>query len=108
VTGRQVFDPRQRQCIFPLASVSRPDVRPTQPPIQRVQGVYSRVYSEQSRDLTTHPTLVPRLRMSRIYILSPLWQLNDGSGTALRFFALQPSGCSLHHIRYDDSRLTGE
>jgi hypothetical protein len=35
------FDPRQRQRIFPLASVSRPTLRSTQPPIQWVQEVLS-------------------------------------------------------------------
>jgi hypothetical protein len=32
------FDPRQRQEIFPLASVSRPALGPTQPPVQWVSG----------------------------------------------------------------------
>jgi hypothetical protein len=40
-TARSGFDPRQRQKIFPLASVSRPALRPTQPPVQSVKGVLS-------------------------------------------------------------------
>jgi hypothetical protein len=40
-TGRSGFDPRQRQTIFPLTSVSRPALRPTQPPVQWVPGVLS-------------------------------------------------------------------
>jgi hypothetical protein len=40
-TGRPGFDPRQSQIIFPLASVSRPALRTTQPPIQWVPGVLS-------------------------------------------------------------------
>jgi len=32
-TERPGFDPRQGQRTFPLASVSRPTLRPTQPPI---------------------------------------------------------------------------
>jgi hypothetical protein len=38
-TGVLRFDPRQRQRIFPLASVSRPALGPTQPPVQWVTGV---------------------------------------------------------------------
>jgi hypothetical protein len=40
-TGRSGFDPRQGQRIFPLTSVSRPALRPTQPPVQWVPGVLS-------------------------------------------------------------------
>jgi hypothetical protein len=36
-TRRPGFDLRQRQRIFPLTSVSRPALRPSQPPIQWVQ-----------------------------------------------------------------------
>jgi hypothetical protein len=35
------FDPRQGQRIFPLTSVSRPALGPTQPPAQWVPGVLS-------------------------------------------------------------------
>jgi hypothetical protein len=38
---RSGFDPRQGQRIFPLTSVSRPALRPTQPPVQWVPGVVS-------------------------------------------------------------------
>jgi len=39
------FDLRQRQMIFLLASVSRPGLTPTQPPVQWVLGVVSRGWS---------------------------------------------------------------
>jgi hypothetical protein len=65
-TGRPGFDPRQRQRIFLLASASRPALRPTQPPVQWVPGVKR----GRGVTLTTHPHLVPRLRMSRSYICS--------------------------------------
>jgi hypothetical protein len=35
------FDPRQGQRIFPLTSVSRPALGPTQSPVQWVPGVLS-------------------------------------------------------------------
>jgi hypothetical protein len=37
----EFFGPRQGQGIFPLASLSRPALRPTQPPVQWVPGVLS-------------------------------------------------------------------
>jgi hypothetical protein len=64
-TGRSRFDLRQRQGIFPLASVSRPALRPTQPPVQWVPGVKC----GRGLTLTTHP-LVP-MYMSRSYTTSP-------------------------------------
>jgi hypothetical protein len=55
-TGRSGFDPRRGQRIFPLSSVSRPALGPTQPSVQWVPGV------KRGRDvtLTTLPHLVPR------------------------------------------------
>jgi hypothetical protein len=38
-TGRSRFDPRQGQRIFPLASLSRPALGPTQPPVQWVPEI---------------------------------------------------------------------
>jgi hypothetical protein len=40
-TGRSGFDSRWGQRIFPLASVSRPALGPTQPPVHWVPGVLS-------------------------------------------------------------------
>jgi hypothetical protein len=40
-TGRSGFNPWQRQRIFPVVSVSRPDLRATQSPIQWIPGVLS-------------------------------------------------------------------
>jgi hypothetical protein len=62
---------RQRHLMFPLASVSRPALGPTQRPVCWVLGVLSpglkRVLGVV---LTTHPHLVPRSRMSRSYTSS--------------------------------------
>jgi hypothetical protein len=65
------FNPRQRQRIFPLAFVSRPALVPTQPHVQWVPGVLSPgVKRGRGVVLTSHPHLVPRLRMSRSYACS--------------------------------------
>jgi hypothetical protein len=73
-------DPRQRQRIFLLASASRPALRPTQPPIQWVPGVLSPGVKRVT--LTTHPHLVPRIRMSRSYTSSTRSASMVCSGTA--------------------------
>jgi hypothetical protein len=52
--------------IFPLTSVSRPALGPTQPPVQWVPEVLSLgVKHGRAVTLTTHPYLVPRSGMSR-------------------------------------------
>jgi hypothetical protein len=83
-TGRSGFDPRQGQRIFPLTSVSRPALGPTQPPVQWVPGVLSPgLKRSRGVTLTTHPHLVPRSRMSRSYTSSPPSAFMACSGTAL-------------------------
>jgi hypothetical protein len=58
---------------FFLAPASRPALGPTQPPIQWVLGGLSPgIKRGRGVKLTTHPYLVPRLRMSRSYTSSPL------------------------------------
>jgi hypothetical protein len=88
-TGRPGFDPRKRQWIFLLASASRPAWgQPASCPMGT--GVYSSgVKRGRGVMLTTHPHLVPRLRMSRSYTSSPLGASMACSGTAL------PLPCSL-------------
>jgi hypothetical protein len=64
--------PDRGERIFPVTSVSRPALRPTQPPVQWVPGVLSPgVKRCRGVTLTTHPHLVPGSRVSRSYILSP-------------------------------------
>jgi hypothetical protein len=59
-TGRSRFDPWQGQTIFPLPSVSRPTLGPTQPPVQWIPGILSPgVKRGRGVMLTTHPHLVP-------------------------------------------------
>jgi hypothetical protein len=63
--------PGRSERIFPLASVSRPALGPTQPPAQRVPGVLSRGKTRPGRDADHSPHPVPRSRISRSYIASP-------------------------------------
>jgi hypothetical protein len=58
--------------IFPVASVSRPPLGCTQPPVQWVPGVLSPGLKRgRGVTLTTHPHIMPRSRMSRSYTSSP-------------------------------------
>jgi hypothetical protein len=57
---------------FPVASVSRPALGPTQSPVQWVPGVLSPLLKRgRGVALTTHPYPVPWSRMSRSYTSSP-------------------------------------
>jgi hypothetical protein len=70
--------------IFPLASVSRPALEPTQPPVQWIPGVLSPGLKRgRGVTLTIHPLLVPRSRMSGSYNSSPPSAFISCSGTAL-------------------------
>jgi hypothetical protein len=74
-SGRR-SNPSRGERIFAVASVSRPALRPTQPPVQWVPGVlYAGLKRGRGVTLTTHPHLVPRLWMSRSYT-SPLKRLH--------------------------------
>jgi hypothetical protein len=68
----EVRSPAEAKGLFPLSSVSRPALGPTQTPVPWVPGVLSpggkpgRVVT-----LTTHPHLAPRSGMSKSYTSSP-------------------------------------
>jgi hypothetical protein len=94
-TGRSGFDSQQGKRISPLTSVSRPALRPTQPPVQRVPGVlYLGEKGGRGVTLTTHPHLVQRSRMSRSYTSSPPRATMVCSGTALLLLRGSTSGSS--------------
>jgi hypothetical protein len=71
---------------FSIASLSRPALGPTQPPVQWVPGVLSPGLKRGlGVTLTTHPHLVPRSSMSRSYTSSPPSTFMECSGTAFIF-----------------------
>jgi hypothetical protein len=105
-TGRSGFVPRQGQRIFPLSSVSRPALRPTQSPVQWVPAVLSPGQSAAGAwrwPLTPH--LVPRSRMSRSYISSPP-QAPPWRVAGLFCFAHMGNGCSGVHTAYSRGQAT--
>jgi hypothetical protein len=80
----EVRSPVGAKEFFPLASVSRPALVPTQPPVQWVPVVLSPgVKHGRGVTLTTHPHLIPRSRMSRSYTPLPPSASMACSGTAL-------------------------
>jgi hypothetical protein len=88
---------RQRQWIFPLASASRPALGPTQLPVQWVAGALSPgLKCGRGVTLTTHPQLMPRLRMSRSYTSSIPSAFVACSETALAFKDLQEVEFYIH------------
>jgi hypothetical protein len=78
---------------FSCSFVSRPVLRPTQPPIQWVPGVKR----GRGLTLTTHTLLVPRSRMCRSYAFPP-WRLHGGSGTALLYLLSSVCVSTFHNV----------
>jgi hypothetical protein len=80
------LDDRAIEVRFPAEEkgFSRQTLRPTQPPVQWVPGVLSPgIKRGLGVTLTTHPHVVPRLRMNKSYTSSPPSAFVACSGTAL-------------------------
>jgi hypothetical protein len=75
-TGRSRFDSRQWRKGFSSILLSRPALRPTQPPVQWLPVVLSRAKPRPWRDPDHSPHLVLRSRMSKSYTSSPSKRLH--------------------------------
>jgi hypothetical protein len=80
MTGDRGSIPDRGERIFPVASVSRPALGPTQPP---VQPPFPGAKTRPGRDADHSPYLVTRSRMSRSYTSSPPRAFVACSRTAL-------------------------
>jgi hypothetical protein len=77
-TGQSGFGPWQRQKIFSLVSVSRPALKPTQPPIQWVPAVLPGL--KRSRGVMLTIPLMPRSKMSKSCVSSPPLRVHGTAG----------------------------
>jgi hypothetical protein len=67
-TARVGFSAEGRDCSF--STVTRLALGPTQPPIQRVQGLSYQEYSGQDMKLAPYLHLIQRSRMMKLYLIS--------------------------------------
>jgi hypothetical protein len=91
--------PGRGERIFPLASLPRPALGPTQAPVEWAPGVLSPVVKRgRGVTLTTYPHLVPKSRMSRTYTSSPPKHLRGVYWNSFSFIHM--------YICYSDLRVT--
>jgi hypothetical protein len=101
-TGRSGFDPRRGQRMFPLASVSRPAVGFTQPPVQWVPGgggPFPGGKARQGRDADqSPPSSAEVVNEYELYVLSPQappWRVE---GLFYLLLLLLYFGCNLFYL----------
>jgi hypothetical protein len=98
-TGRAGFDARQRQRTFPVISVSRPVLRPTQTPVLQ-EVLYLGVKCGQGVRLASHPIQFrgqERVGVILLSSLAPAWCL----GGQLYFTCFQ----LIQHIAHSNIRI---
>jgi hypothetical protein len=83
-----VFDPRQRQRIFTLVSVSRPALGPPSLVSNGYRGFFPGGKAQRRRDADHSPHLVPRSWMSTRYISSPVCICMAKAGQFFTFYYL--------------------
>jgi hypothetical protein len=90
---------------FPLASVSRPALGSTQPPVQWIPGVFSLGLKRgRTMTLTIHPHLLPRSWMSRSYTFSlPCSSIGVLNCHTFSFFVYARSRSLYSYVRQDDA-----
>jgi hypothetical protein len=102
--GHRGSIPGRNKSTFPLATVSRPALKPTQAPVQRYGFVSPGLKRGRGVTLITHPHLVPSIRMSRSYTSSlPIASMAcSGGALALDMYIKLRHTCTTKDLSYAD------
>jgi hypothetical protein len=92
------YDPQRRQRIFPLASVQTSTEAHPASCTMCIEASFPGGKARLGRNADHSPHLVPRSRMSRSYISSPLWRLHCVAGHLYFLLFTVFASNSLHSV----------